>query len=138
MSNHPDRPPKSVVDSLIAVFINDEKELRSGWRMFLFFLAFALAIMLFKGVTDTLARLIPALRFLGAEPLPDAPVISKARLLAMLIAQVEILAAAFVASAVCARWLERRTLASVGFKLHRGWLKDFGLGSLLGAATLAF
>jgi membrane protease YdiL (CAAX protease family) len=138
MSNHPDGPPKRLVDSIIAIFINDEKELRSGWRVLLFFLAFTLAIIFIRGIAATLAKLIPTLRFLTSEPLTDDPAASRFRLLSLLIVQIETLAAAVIASFVCARWLERRTLSSVGFKLHRGWLKDFALGSLLGAAALAF
>jgi len=138
MSNHPDGPPKNFGDSLIAIFINDEKELRSGWRVLLFFLAFTLAIILVSGIAETLEKLIPPLRFLASKPQPDAPTASRYLWLSLLITQVETLAAALIATFVCARWLERRTLRSVGFKLHRGWLKDFAFGSLIGAATLAF
>ncbi|MEN3333371.1 MAG: protease family protein [Blastocatellia bacterium] len=137
MSNHPDGPPKRFADSLIAIFINDEKELRSGWRVLLFFLAFTVAIIFIRGIAATLAKLIPTLRFLTSEPLPDAPAASRFRLLSLLITQAETLAAALIASFVCARWLERRTLSSVGFKLHRRWTRDFALGSLMGAAALA-
>lgn len=45
-------------------------------------------------------------------------------------------AALIIASALCARYLERRTLASVLFKLHRGWLRDLGLGCALGALSI--
>lgn len=137
MSNYPDGPPRRLADSFIAIFINDEKELRSGWRALLFFVTFALAIMLLTGITETLARLIPSLRFLRGGALPDVPISERLQLLATLFAQTEILVAALIASAVCGRWLERRTLASVGYKLHRGWARDFGLGSLIGAAALA-
>src|SRR5205085_3333532 len=137
MNNDPDGPPKSLSDSLAAVFINREKELRSGWRVLLFFLAFVMAIIFIRGVGDTLARLFPSLRFLVTDS-PDETASERWRLLAMLIGALETLAAAFIASFVCARWLERRTLRSVGFKLHRGWAKDFALGSLIGAASLAF
>jgi CAAX protease family protein len=137
MNNDPDGPSKSLSDSLAAVFINREKELRSGWRALLFFLAFVMAIIFIRGVVDTLARLIPSLRFLVVDS-PAETASERWRLLAMLIGALETLAAAFIASFVCARWLERRTLRSVGFKLHRGWAKDFALGSLIGAASLAF
>src|SRR4051812_49022099 len=137
MSNHPDGPPKSLSDLLAAVFINREKELRSGWRVLLFFLAFVMAIIFIRGVVDTLARLIPSLRFLVADSLSETSS-DRLPLLAMLIGALETLAAAFIASFVCARWLERRTLRSVGFMLHRGWAKDFALGSLIGGASLAF
>jgi CAAX protease family protein len=137
MSNHADGPPRSPADRFVAVFVNDEKELRSGWRVLLFFIAFALAVIFLKGVAETAARLIPSLRFLAAESLPEGPAADQLRLLAMLIGVLETLAAAVIASFLCAHFLERRALASVGFKLHRGWLKDFALGSLIGGASLA-
>ena len=137
MSNHPEGPPKSLADSFVAIFVNREKELRSGWRVLLFFLAFVMSLIFIRGVTDTLARLIPPLRWLVVDSPDDGPAADRLRLLATLIAALETLAAAFIASFVCARWLERRTLRSVGFKLHRGWAKDFLLGSLIGGAALA-
>lgn len=137
MSKHPDGPPSSFADSLIAVFINDEKELRSGWRVLLFSLAFIAAIIFIRGIAATLEKLIPSLRFLASNPPADAAMEARYNLLSLLITQVETLSAALIASFVCARWLEHRTLRSVGFKLHRGWLKEFALGSLIGAAALA-
>ncbi|MFL6215118.1 MAG: CPBP family intramembrane glutamic endopeptidase [Blastocatellia bacterium] len=136
MSNHPDGPPR-LTDRLIAVFINDESELRSGWRILVFVLVFAFAAMFVNGIAATIATLIPSLRVLAGEPLPDTPLANRYQLLAALIGQGKTLVVALIASFICARWLERRTLPSVGFKLHRGWAQDFALGSLLGAAALA-
>ena len=51
--------------------------------------------------------------------------------------QITNLVAALIATALSARLLEHRSLASVGYKLHRGWRRDFALGSLIGAALLA-
>jgi uncharacterized protein len=138
MSKHPDGPPSSFADSLIAIFINDEKELRSGWRVLLFILAFIAAIIFIRGVAATLEKMIPSLTFLASNPPADAAMATRDNFLSLLITQVETLTAAFIATFACARWLEHRTLRSVGFKLHRGWLKDFALGSLIGAAALAF
>src|SRR6185436_12949825 len=47
------------------------------------------------------------------------------------------LSAVLLASALSARLLERRSLGSVGYKLHPGWGRDFGLGLILGGVTLA-
>jgi membrane protease YdiL (CAAX protease family) len=47
------------------------------------------------------------------------------------------LAGALAASILCARLLERRSFGSIGFKLHEGWGRDFSLGLLVGALTLA-
>ncbi len=136
MSNHPDGPAR-LTDRLNAIFINGESELRSGWRILVFVIVFAVAAMLVSGVAATLAALIPSLKVLTGESLPDTPLASRYQLLASVIGQAETVAIALIASFVCARWLERRTLASVGYKPHRGWVKDFALGSLLGAASLA-
>src|SRR4029453_823789 len=47
------------------------------------------------------------------------------------------LAAAGIAGGVCARVLERRGVGSGGFRVHRGWSRGFGFGSVMGIATLA-
>lgn len=137
MSHHPDGQPKTLADQFAAVFINREHELRSGWRILIFVLAFAFAAVFINGIAVTVVSLIPSLKILVGEPLPDTPATNRLQLLASLIAQGKTLAAALVASLVCARLLERRTLASVGFKRHPGWLKDFALGSLIGGSSLA-
>ena len=137
MSNQPEGPPKRIADSFVAIFVNREKELRSGWRVLLFFLAFVMALIFIRGVADTLAKLIPSLRALAADSPAEGTAADRLRLLATLVAAVETLVAAFIASFVCARWLERRTLRSVGFKFHRGWSKDLLLGSLIGGGSLA-
>ena len=100
-------------------------------------MAFAFAAVFINGIAVTAASLIPSLRILAGEPLPDTPATNRFQLLASLIAQGKTLVAALAASLVCARLLERRTLASVGFKRHRGWPKDFALGSLIGGLSLA-
>ena len=137
MSNHPDGAPRPT-NRLISVFINGESEWRSGWRILIFVLVFAVAAMLVNGITATLVMLVPSLRALAGEALPDTPSANWYPLIAALITQAKTVAIALIASFICARWLERRTLASIGFKRHRGWAKDFALGSLLGAASLAF
>ena len=45
--------------------------------------------------------------------------------------------AVVAATAVCAPLLEHRSFASVGFKLHRGWWRDFLLGCATGGAAIA-
>jgi membrane protease YdiL (CAAX protease family) len=108
------------------VFINDENELRSGWRVLIFVFCFVIVAALLTGLTMAFAALFPSLDYLRREELA---------LLAG--SNLGNLAAALIASAICAGVLERRRLGSVGFKLHRSWLKDFALGSLMGAASLA-
>jgi membrane protease YdiL (CAAX protease family) len=54
-----------------------------------------------------------------------------------LIYRISFLAAALVSAGVCTRWLERLPWRSIGLTLHRGWLRDFGIGSVIGIASLA-
>lgn len=116
--------------------MNDEGELRCGWRVLAFVLLFVLAEMLLTGVIKTTATLFPSLAFILAQPaVSERP--SAREFVSFGVQNVRSLATAVIATAICARVLERRSFASVGFKLHRGWSRDFGLGSLLGAASLA-
>ncbi|MCI0485979.1 MAG: CPBP family intramembrane metalloprotease [Blastocatellia bacterium] len=115
------------------IFINKEGELRSGWRVVAFFLAFAVCLMLLGVLTAVAGALVPALgRLLVADE--TSPLASK--MFAFGLSQVLSLVSALVASAVCARFLERRSFTSTGFKLHKGWLWDFVYGSAMGAAAL--
>jgi membrane protease YdiL (CAAX protease family) len=118
------------------IFINDESEMRSGWRVLAFLICFIIVLALLTGLTKTFATLFPSLDFLLVEP-SGPEYLSRHELIYLGVTNVRDLGAAVIASAVCARALERRRLASVGFRLHRGWPRDFGLGSLMGAASLA-
>ena len=118
------------------IFINDENEMRSGWRVLAFLICFIIVASLLTGLTNAFATLFPSFDFLLAEP-SEPEYLSRHDLIYLGVINVRNLGAAVIASAVCARALERRRLGSVGFKLHRGWPRDFGLGSLMGAASLA-
>lgn len=118
------------------IFINDESELRSGWRVLAFFLVLILAVLLLTGLIRTVEILFPSLDFLSVDP-SGQEYLSPHELIFLVVSNLRNLAAAAIASAVCARVLERRSVGSVGFILHRGWSRDFGLGSLMGAASLA-
>ena len=108
------------------IFVNDENELRSGWRVLVFFICFIIVAALLTGLTKAFETLIPSIGSLRRQQPVD-----------LIVNNLTNLAAAVIASAICARVLERRSLGSVGFRLHRGWLRDFALGSLMGAASLA-
>ncbi len=108
------------------VFVNDESELRSGWRVLAFVICFIIVESLLLGLTKAFVTLFPSLEHLSPQ-----------ELIHLGASNVRDLAAAVIASAVCARVLERRRLGSVGFRLHRGWPRDFALGSMMGAASLA-
>ena len=118
------------------IFMNDESELRSGWRVLAFFFFFFVSASLLTGLTRAFATLFPSLRFLKSEP-SDSAALTGAALIYLFVINLINLTSAMIASAVCARLLERRSLGSVGFKRHRLWFRDFSLGSALGAASLA-
>ncbi|HXI92056.1 MAG TPA: CPBP family intramembrane glutamic endopeptidase [Blastocatellia bacterium] len=118
------------------IFINDENEMRSGWRVLAFLICFIIVASLLTGLTNAFATLFPSLDFLLVEP-SGPEYLSRHELIYLGVTNVRNLGAVLIASAVCARALERRRLGSVGFRLHRGWARDFGLGSLMGAASLA-
>jgi membrane protease YdiL (CAAX protease family) len=118
------------------IFMNDESELRSGWRVLAFFFFFFISASLLSGLTSAFAMLFPSFRFLKSEP-SDSDVLTRAALIYLFVTNLINLISAMIASAVCARLLEHRSFGSVGFKRHRLWLRDFSLGSALGAASLA-
>jgi membrane protease YdiL (CAAX protease family) len=101
--------------SMSGIFVNGHGELRSGWRALAFFLIFAMLLIIFGVV-------LPRRQY---NPLT-----------ALMLNGSIYLAAAISATAFCARLIERRSFASVGYKLHRGWLRDVVLGVALGAIAL--
>ena len=117
-------------------FINDENELRSGWRVLLFFLCLLVVGLLLSALGNAVAILFPSIAFIVTGR--AGPEFSTSeQLVSLFFVPLSNLLAAVIASAICARLLERRSLASIGFKLHKGFLRDFAVGSLMGAASLA-
>ena len=122
------------------IFKNGEGEFRSGWRILTFFILFQIFLIIIGGIVVGLGIIISgnynAAAELLIEPSSNQPVTTQG-LIRITVTRSALLVSTLAASAVCARLLERRSFASVGYKLHKGWLKDFSLGHLLGAATLA-
>jgi len=118
------------------IFMNEEGELRSGWRILAFFLFFILAASLLMALTKAFTTLFPSLNSLVAEPIASES-LSRSVLISLFVGNLSNLAAAVIASAISARMLERRSLASIGFKPHRKWQRDFLLGNVMGASALA-
>lgn len=118
------------------IFMNEEGELRSCWRILAFFFFFILAASLLMALTKVFTTLFPTLNALLAEP-SESDSLSRSGLTSLYVGNLRNLAAAALASAISARMLERRSLASIGFRLHRNWQRDFALGCAMGAAGLA-
>jgi CAAX protease family protein len=117
------------------IFINEEGEFRSGWRVLAFFICFIVCAALLFSLTKAFATLFPSFAFLVTEPSSES--INRDVLIYLGVSNGRNLAAAAVSSAICARILERRSFGSIGFRFHRGWARDFLLGSLMGASALA-
>jgi membrane protease YdiL (CAAX protease family) len=116
--------------------MNDESELRSGWRILAFLLFFILAASLLMALTNVFTTLSPSLNSLLAEPAASDS-LSRSGLISLYFGNLRNLVAAAIASAISARMLERRGLASIGFRLHRHWQRDFAFGCAMGAAALS-
>lgn len=107
-------------------FFNKEGQLRSGWRVTLFVIAFLVSAR----IIGAAFRLATAAA-LGAE----------ARNILRGNGQYVIAALVLFSSATlvgwgCAVFLERLSFRSVGWWPHRGWVKNLVLGSALGAASM--
>jgi membrane protease YdiL (CAAX protease family) len=122
------------------IFKNGEGEFRSGWRILTFLLLFQIFLImngaLVVGIGVVISGSYATALELLVEPTSTVPVTTYG-LVRIIVSRSALLVSALAASAVCARLLERRSFGSVGYKLHKGWLKDFSLGNLVGAATLA-
>jgi len=118
---------------LLKVFTNKEGELRCGWRVAAFVVCVYVASLLIGGIVYLAGVLLPSVRHIIQQPALEQP---DHALLRLGLKSAVSLSAVVVATYICAVFLEHRSLGSVGFKLHSGWLRLFAFGSLLGAVTL--
>jgi membrane protease YdiL (CAAX protease family) len=107
-------------------FINKEGHLRSGWRLAIFAVAFLICVqvtqpLLFWGFAFALNRS-------GIE-------LSNSNW-SFVAGHGSILISATLVGWACGALLEELPFSALGCSLHRGWLRNFGFGSALGAATL--
>ena len=108
-----------------SIFLDDDGHLRSGWRATFFLAAFVVCENLFEiaaAVASSLARPVRGSMWATA--------------LSFLLGAIVLLSSSTLVGWGCAVVFERLTFRSLGWGLHRGWLKNFALGSLIGAASL--
>ncbi|HEU4390499.1 MAG TPA: CPBP family intramembrane glutamic endopeptidase [Blastocatellia bacterium] len=122
----------SDADLVRRFFVNSENELRCGWRILVFLITCAIAVLLMSVATRALAVFFPGLPLAETAESGDGPGTSLFRIG---FSSTLALAAVAAATALSARLLEHRTFLSVGFQLHSGWFRDLGLSSVIGAAT---
>ncbi|HXU08811.1 MAG TPA: hypothetical protein VN743_07410, partial [Blastocatellia bacterium] len=118
------------------IFMNGESELRCGWRVLAFVFVFIVAEMLLAGLIKVAGTLFPVLSFISDQR-ASVEALSARGVLLLYVNAARDLSATLIATFICAHGLEHRSLASVGYKLHRGWFKDLSLGSLIGGCSLA-
>lgn len=116
------------------VLINKEGEWRCVWRVLAFYISLFLIASLLFALTGTLQEIIFQS---GATPSSSQNASSSSALLAITVERSLLFISALVASAICAKMIERRTLASTGYKFHDGWSRDFFSGWVMGALTIA-
>ncbi|MDX6403001.1 MAG: protease family protein [Blastocatellia bacterium] len=107
-------------------FTNEEGHLRSGWRLAIFAVAFLICTQLSQVVL--LAGLSVVLR-------RDTLEVATSNW-GFVAGHGSILISATLVGWACGALTEELPFRALGCSPHRGWLKNFGLGSLLGAATL--
>ncbi|HEV8483412.1 MAG TPA: type II CAAX endopeptidase family protein [Blastocatellia bacterium] len=120
-------------DAAKTLLVNDEGELRCGWRVLVFFVIFLILSTLFAALAAIGGVILAVQDAIGGTYADVSPA---QKLAGSFIITIISLFSVILASAFCARLLERRSLASVGYKLHPGWWRDFGLGLTLGAVSL--
>lgn len=107
-------------------FINEEGHLRSGWRLAIFAVAFLIC-----------TQLSQAIFFLGLSLALHRSALEVANSNWSFIAgHGSILISATLMAWACGALFEELPFRALGCLPHRGWLRNIGLGSLLGAATL--
>jgi uncharacterized protein len=107
-------------------FINEEGHLRSGWRLAIFAVAFLIGTQLSQAVLFW--GLAVALRRSAFELASSN--------WAFAAGHGSILISATLVGWACGAFFEELPLRALGCTPHRGWLKNLGLGSVLGTATL--
>ena len=107
-------------------FINEDGHLRSGWRLAIFAVAFFICVQISQ-----------ALLFWGFAAALNRSVIELSNSnWAFAAGHGAILVSATLVGWACGALFEELPLRALGCSLHRGWLRNLGLGSALGAATL--
>jgi len=107
-------------------FLDKDGHLRSGWRLAIFVVAFLIC-----------TQLSQALLFLGLAVALRRSALELANSnWAFVAGHGSILISAMLVGWGCGALLEELPFRALGCSPHHGWLKNFGLGSLLGAATL--
>jgi membrane protease YdiL (CAAX protease family) len=106
-----------------APFLNDAGRLRSGWRVGIFVVVYAVLLRLL-GIAGSGIYLITASLWRENARLED------------FLFRLVLLSAGMLAGWICLHWLEGLPWRALGLTLHERWFRDLLVGSLVGAASL--
>jgi membrane protease YdiL (CAAX protease family) len=109
------------------VFVNEFGRLRSGWRLAIYVFAF-IALWIFL---DTFMRVVYVAGRTITLHVPYASFFANAAY------RLTLLGAGLGAGYFCIRFLENLPWRSLGLTLHRGWIRDLLLGTVIGLVSLA-
>jgi membrane protease YdiL (CAAX protease family) len=109
------------------IFINARGRLRSGWRLAIFAVALFFTVRLLFALAVLLLMFVPGL---SEESLAESN-------WGWVVQAAIFLSAATFVGWVCGRVFEDLPGRALGWALHRGWLRDWLKGSLVGAFSLA-
>lgn len=107
------------------VFFNQFGRVRSGWRALVFLLAFVFVSSLFGAIIEAI---------LSASPIG----LNKGGLSGFVVPNFILLTLSIFAGWLCGRFLENLPFRALGFWFTKNWLKDWLVGSVLGAASIYF
>src|SRR5438132_5338675 len=109
-------------------FLNKHDRLRSGWRVGIFIVAFAVVAKLLE------AFFLAALALAFKSPAEEA----LGGYAGFFVQSAILFTAAAVVGWACGALLEGLPARALGWARHKGWLRDFFLGSVIGSLSLAF
>jgi hypothetical protein len=107
-------------------FLNKHGRLRSGWRVGIFIVAFAVVAKLIE--TILVASIALAFESSGEEALNGYA--------GFFVQGLILFTAAAVVGWACGALLEELPMRALGWARHKGWLRDFFLGSVIGSLSL--
>ncbi|HEV2914469.1 MAG TPA: type II CAAX endopeptidase family protein [Pyrinomonadaceae bacterium] len=109
------------------LFFNDAGRVRSGWRLLIFVALYAVALLLLGSLFQIMLSFIP-----GQEAAQGFLASAWGWAIQGLILFIPAAGVGWF----CGAQLEGLPLRALGWALHRGWLRDLALGSLIGAVSL--
>jgi hypothetical protein len=106
------------------LFVDDKGRLRSGWRVAVFAVAFLICVNVLQAVAFVLINLVSG-RSIAWQTRFD-----------FVAGAVVLFVSAALVGWACGAFLEKLPLQSLGWSLHRGWLRNVLIGSLMGGLSL--